>query len=313
MNTISFKSKVAIVTGAGGGLGRVFALDLARRGAFVLVNDLGGAVRGGAGTATMADGVVAEIRAAGGTALANYDSVSTQEGGKAIVQAALDAFGRVDVLIGCAGNLRSAAFEDITEDDWDSIHSIHLKGQFNVAQPAYKVMKTQGYGRILFVASAVGMFGGAYQVAYGAAKAGVVGMMHSLANEATQHGVIVNTLLPTAASRMEQEMHPDAMAKFAAVPPAFFAAGMTPEFNVPLVTYLVSDKNETTHAIYTSAGGRYARVFVGVTDGWQSPRNAPSQAEDVLAHIGEIENRKNVNEFHSIADEFIKISAGLKL
>ena len=312
MNNISFAGKVAIITGSGGGLGRAYAKELARRGAKVVVNDLGGPVRGGGGSPAVADAVVAEIRSSGGTAVANYDSVCTRKGGESIVRTALDTYGRVDIVIGNAGNLRSPAFEEISEDDWDSLHSTHLKGQFNVIQPAYKLMKAQGYGRILLITSAVGMFGGAYQAAYGAAKAGAVGMMHSLANEGSQYGIVVNALLPTANSRMSQEMHPDAMANFSVVPPEFFAAAMDPEFTVPLVAYLVSDQNQTTHAIYSSAGGRYARVFVSVTDGWQGPRDRPATAEEVLAHIGEIEDRTGTSEFQSVAAEFVRIAEFFK-
>lgn len=308
MDRITFEGKVAIVTGSGGGLGRAYALELARRGAELVINDLGGPVQGGGGLPDMADAVVAEILASGGNAVANYDSVCTQAGGESIVRTALETYGRLDILIGNAGNLRCGGFDEITDEDWDSLHSTHLKGQFNVAQPAYKLMRDQGYGRILFVASAVGMFGGAYQVAYGAAKAGVVGMMHSLAIEASPRGIVVNALLPTASSRMEEAMDPRAMSYFSSVPPEFFTRGMDPEFNVPLVTYLVSDKNQTSHAIYTSAGGRYARVFVSVTDGWQGPRDKPASAEDVLAHMGEIENRQNISEFRSVAEEFCHLA-----
>lgn len=312
MEIISFEGQVAIVTGSGGGLGRLYAIDLARRGAKVVVNDLGGPARGGGGSPSMADKVVAEIRAAGGTAIANYDSVCTPKSGDAIVQTALDNFGRVDIVIGNAGNLRSAALDEITEEDWDSLHSTHLKGQFNVLKPAYKTMKGQGYGRILCVSSSAGLFGHECQVAYGSAKAGVVGLMHSLSIEARQYGILVNTLLPTASTRMAAEMDPRAMVSFADVPPEFFALAMDPSFNVPLATYLVSDKNKTTNGIYTSASGRYARVFIGVTGGWQGPREQPASAEDVLTHIEDIESRATVTEFQHVTDEFKLIAENLK-
>jgi NAD(P)-dependent dehydrogenase (short-subunit alcohol dehydrogenase family) len=256
----------------------------------------------------VADAVVAEIRSLGGIAIPSYDSVCSRARGESIVRTALNEFGRVDILVNNAGNLRSAAFDEITDDDWESLYRTHLKGQFNVAQPAYKAMKKQSYGRILFVASAVGLFGGAYQAAYGAAKAGVVGMMHSLANEASAHGVVVNALLPTAMSRMAEQVDDRALAFISKVPAEFFAKGMDPDFNVPLVAYLVSDANQTTHAIYSSAGGRYARVFIGVTNGWQGPREHPATAEDVFANIERIENRSQLSEFHSVADEFIGVN-----
>lgn len=314
MSRITFGGRVAIVTGAGGGLGRSYAIDLARRGAKVVVNDLGGAVAGsGEGSHRAADAVVAEIRAAGGAAVANYDSVATRAGGEAIVQTALNAFGRVDIVINNAGNLRNDRFEDIKDADWDSVHAIHLKGQFYVSQSAYKVMQKQGYGRIVFVASAVAAFGNATQVAYGAAKAGVIGMMHSLANEASEYGVVVNALLPTASSRMSAAMDPKVLEEFGKVTEfQYLENSFDPDFTTPLVTYLASEQNQTTHAIYTSCGGRFARVFVAVTDGWLGPRDQPATAEDVLAHIDEIENRRNHSEFTSLAAEFINVVEQIK-
>lgn len=314
MNEIKFENRVAIVTGAGNGLGRSYALELARRGASVVVNDFGGSVAGNDdGSHRAADVVVAEIQAAGGTAVANYDSVATRQGGEAIVQTALEAFGRVDIVINNAGNLRNDLFENIQEEDWDSVHATHLKGQFNVSQPAYRVMQKQGYGRILFVASAVGAFGNATQVAYGAAKAGAIGMMHSLANEASHYGVGVNALLPTASSRMSEAMDPKVLEAFGQVTD-FHVLGNSfdPDFTTPLVTYLVSENNHTTHGIYTSCGGRFARVFVSVTDGWLGPRDKPASAEDVLANIGKIEARAHCSEFQSLADEFIHVVDRIK-
>lgn len=309
MSEIKFENRVAIITGAGGGLGRSYALELGRRGAKVVVNDLGGSVTGSdGGSHRAADTVVEEIRAAGGTAVANYDSVATQAGGEAIVQTALDSFGGVDIVINNAGNLRNDRFEDIKDEDWDAVHSTHLKGQFYVSQPAYRVMQKQGYGRILFVASAVAAFGNATQVAYGAAKAGVLGMMHSLANEGREHGVVVNALLPTASSRMSVAMDAKVLEEFGKVTDfQYLGNSFDPEFTTPLVTYLVSEQNQTTHAIYTSCGGRFARVFVSVTDGWLGPRDKPASAEDVLANIGKIESRHHCSEFQSLADEFVHV------
>lgn len=217
MQKVSFAGRVAIVTGAGGGLGREYAHELARRGARVVVNDLGTTADGSGSPSRMADDVVAEIRAAGGTAQANYDSVATPGGGKAIVAAALDAFGRVDVLINNAGILRNAALEQLSDSTLDAMLEVHLKGAFYVTRPAFSLMKTQGYGRILFASSAAGVFGNAEQGAYGAAKAGLIGLMNVLSHEGRPHGVLCNALLPTAESRMSEHMPAAQLEEFGAL------------------------------------------------------------------------------------------------
>ena len=211
MGNVRFDGRVAIVTGAGGGLGRTYALDLAQRGAAVVVNDLGGTFDGKGSSTSMADTVVEEIRAAGGKAVASYDSVATAAGGEAIVQKAIDAFGRVDVLINNAGTLRNAPLDTLPDSTLDAMLEVHLKGAFYVTRPAFRRMKAQRYGRILFASSAAGIFGNDDQSAYGAAKAGTVGLMNVLSQEGKAHGVFCNALLPTAASRMGEAMSPELM------------------------------------------------------------------------------------------------------
>jgi NAD(P)-dependent dehydrogenase (short-subunit alcohol dehydrogenase family) len=307
MGNISFAGRVAIVTGAGGGLGRTYALDIARRGGAVVVNDLGGAFDGKGESHSMADKVVEEIKAAGGRAVASYDSVGTRAGGEAIVRAALEAFGRVDVVINNAGHLRNAPFEEIDDATLDSIIDVHLKGAFYVTQPAYKLMKEQGYGRIVFASSAAGMLGNPAQAAYGAAKAGLVGLMNVLSLEGEQHGVLCNALLPTAASRMAAAMPAEQLKeveeRFRAVAEL---AGNTldPSFVTPLVVYLASEKCTSTHAIYSSTWGRYARVFVGFGQGWVGPRDVAPTADDIDAHWGEISSRERFSEPRFLEDEF---------
>ena len=196
-----FEGKVAVVTGAGGGIGRCHALEFAKRGANVVVNDLGGRVDGtGAGDA--ADAVVAEIEAAGGTAVANKASVSDREGAASIIQTAVDAFGRIDILVNNAGILRDRTFKNMTLDEWDIVMNVHLNGTAYVTHAAWPLMYEQNYGRIVFTSSGSGIFGNFGQSNYGAAKMGMLGLMNVLAKEGANHNVRVNTLAPGASTRM---------------------------------------------------------------------------------------------------------------
>ena len=315
MSTISFSGRVAIITGAGGGLGRDYALDLARRGAAVVVNDLGTSSDGTGAPSRMADRVVDEIRAAGLTAVASYDSVSTAEGGEAIVATAMRTFGRVDVLINNAGILRNALFDELQDSTIDAMLSVHLKGAFNVTRPAYRLMKGQGYGRILFASSAAGMFGNAEQAAYGAAKAGLVGLMNVLSQEGLPHGVLCNALLPTAESRMGAQMSAAQMKEFGemfAMAGPYLGNSGTPPFVTPLAVYLVSEACNSTHGIYSASLGRYARVFVAASNGWIGPRDKPPAAEDIEAHFAAICDQKNVSIPGSLRDEFTDIIQQLR-
>ena len=195
MPDLRFDGRVAIITGAGGGLGCSHALELARRGAQILVNDLGGALDGSGSSMSAADRVVDEIAAFGGTAAPNHDSVATPEGGQAIVQAALDAFGRVDIVINNAGILRDKAFHKMDNTMIDAVIDVHLKGAFYVSQPAFRLMREQGYGRIVNTTSASGLFGNFGQANYGAAKAGLAGLTRVLALEGAGRGINVNASL----------------------------------------------------------------------------------------------------------------------
>ncbi len=205
MEPLSFDGQVAIVTGAGGGLGRSHALELARRGALVVVNDLGGAVDGTGSSATAAEQVVAEIRAAGGDAVANGDSVATPEGGEAIVQCAVDNYGRIDVVVNNAGILRDAAFKNVTPELLDPVIDVHLKGAFNVLRHAWPRLREQNYGRIVNTTSGSGMFGNFGQSNYGAAKAGLMGLTRVLSIEGERNNVRVNAIAPIAHTRMTSE------------------------------------------------------------------------------------------------------------
>jgi NAD(P)-dependent dehydrogenase (short-subunit alcohol dehydrogenase family) len=273
---ITFDGRVAIVTGAGGGLGKEYALELGRRGAMVVVNDLGGAVDGSGSSQSAADVVVGEIKGAGGDAVASYDSVATREGGGAIVQTALDSFGRVDILINNAGILRDKSFANMTLDEVDAVLDVHLRGAFYVSHPAFKVMKEQGYGRFVHTTSASGLFGNFGQVNYGAAKAGLVGLSNVLAIEGAKYNIRSNAVAPTARTRMTEGLLGPFIDMF------------DPVQVMPMVVYLCSEQNELTHEILTVGGGRYGRVFIGTNTGWFAGQGVVPSVEDVGEHLPEI-------------------------
>ncbi|MDT5077182.1 MAG: hypothetical protein QOJ80_1819 [Mycobacterium sp.] len=280
---IDFHDQVAVVTGSGRGLGRLYAIDLARRGASVVVNDLGGTMRGEGSDSSVADEVVAEIRAAGGTAVASYASVDSPEGGEAIVAAAVDNFGRLDAVISNAGIFNSIAFDEMTPSQWRQMLAVHLDGGFYLSQPAFKVMKKQGYGRLVFISSSGGMFGQHLEAHYGAAKAGLVGLSNVLALEGADHGIRSNTVLPFGFSRMVSEtVDTDTLE----------ALGLSnligPDKVVPIVTYLASRACESSHQNYSACAGRYARVFVGLGEGWLPDSDVVANAEDIAANFATV-------------------------
>lgn len=273
---ITFDGRVAIITGAGGGLGRTYALELAHRGARVVVNDLGGAVDGTGASSSAADQVVAEIQEAGGEAVANHDSVSSEEGGEAIVQTALDAFGRLDIVVNNAGILRDKSFAKMTMAEVEAVIDVHLKGGFNVSSPAFKIMRESGYGRFVFTSSASGLFGNFGQANYGAAKAGLVGLSNVLAIEGEKHNIKSNAIAPIAKTRMTEDL----------LGP--FADMMAPEQVTPMVVYLCSEANQYNHEIFTVGGGRYGRVFIGTNKGWFAGSDEVPSVEAISEHIGQI-------------------------
>jgi NAD(P)-dependent dehydrogenase (short-subunit alcohol dehydrogenase family) len=277
MTELRFDGRVAIVTGAGGGLGRSHALLLASRGAHVLVNDLGGALDGSGSSASAAQRVVDEITALGGSAAANHDSVATAEGGEAIVQAALDAFGRVDVLINNAGILRDKAFHKMDAAFIDQVIDVHLKGALYVSQPAFALMRAQGYGRIVNTSSASGLFGNFGQANYGAAKTGLAGFTRVLAIEGAEYGIKVNAIAPIALTRMTEGILGDLAAKVA------------PETVSPLVAYLTNEECTVNGNIYSVAGGRIARIFVAETYGVVLKENTPEAIQNQLAQIDDLD------------------------
>jgi NAD(P)-dependent dehydrogenase (short-subunit alcohol dehydrogenase family) len=274
--SVSFDGRVALVTGAGGGLGRTYALELARRGASVVVNDLGGAVDGTGSSSSAADQVVAEIRAAGGLAVANYDSVSTEEGGAAAVQAAVDAFGTVDVVVSNAGILRDRSYANMAADEVGAVLDVHLRGGFNVSMPAFRIMREKGYGRFVFASSGSGLFGNFGQANYAAAKAGLVGLSNVIAIEGAKYGIQSNVIAPIARTRMTEDILGPLVEM------------VSPELVTPMVVYLCSEQCTLTHEIFTAGGGRYGRVFVGVNEGWFAGAGVAPSVEEVASHIDEI-------------------------
>jgi NAD(P)-dependent dehydrogenase (short-subunit alcohol dehydrogenase family) len=298
MADLRFDGRVAIITGAGGGLGRSHALALARRGASIVVNDLGGALDGTGSSASAAQRVVDEITDLGGIATANHDSVATPEGGEAIVQAAVDAFGRVDVLVNNAGILRDKAFHKMDRTMIDAVIDVHLKGALYVSQPAFRLMREQGYGRIINTSSASGLFGNFGQANYGAAKAGLAGLTRVLALEGAGHGINANAIAPIAATRMTEDLLGD------------LAAQVTPESVSPLVAYLASEECSVSGHFYSVAGGRIARIFVAETHGVVLDHNTPEDIRDQLPLIDELD----VDNFHqpsSLDDETTIIGKAL--
>jgi NAD(P)-dependent dehydrogenase (short-subunit alcohol dehydrogenase family) len=276
MDDLVFDGKAAIVTGAGGGLGRAHALDLARRGALVVVNDLGGSVDGTGSGTTAAQAVVDEIEAAGGEAVPSYDSVATPEGGKAIVQTALDSFGRIDIVVNNAGILRDSSFKNMTPDKVEAVLDVHLKGAFFVTQPAWEHMRESSYGRIVNTASGSGLFGNFGQSNYGAAKMGLVGLTRVLAVEGAKYNIKANVIAPVAKTRMTEDLlGPE------------IADKLQPGLVTPIVTYLAHEDCPVTGEVYTVGGGRVARVFLGVTPGVADPALT---AEIVRDRFDEIRN-----------------------
>jgi NAD(P)-dependent dehydrogenase (short-subunit alcohol dehydrogenase family) len=277
MADLGFDGKVAIVTGAGGGLGRQHALLLAQRGALVVVNDLGGAIDGTGGSATPAEQVVAEIKAAGGEAVADAHSVGTPDDGEAIVQTALDAFGRIDIVVNNAGILRDKAFHNMDADMIEAVLTVHLKGAFYVTRPAWKHMREQGYGRVVNTSSSAGILGNFGQANYGAAKMGLVGLTNVLAIEGERYNIKANAISPIAGTRMTG----DVLGKLQDL--------LDPSFVSPVVAYLAHEDCPVSGNVYSVGGGRVVRFFIGMTEGYMK-KDTPLTIEDVRDHFEEIDD-----------------------
>ena len=296
MDRIDFDGRAVIVTGAGNGLGRAHALDLGRRGACVVVNDFGVAVDGSGGSSDAADEVVAEIEASGGSAVPSYDSVATAEGGRAIVETAMSAFGRLDAVVNNAGILRNNSFGELTHEQLTGVLETHLLGAFYVSQPAFCVMRDAGYGRFVFTSSGSGLFGLTNQANYVAAKAGVAGLSSAVALEGAAHGIRSNVVAPVAVStRM-------AMMGGAATSGTETPARLSEAAVAPMVVYLASKECAYSGSIFSAGGGRYARIMAASAPGWTAS-DGPASPESVRDHLDEITDLRSPLYFDTGDDE----------
>ena len=251
MSEIRYDGRVAVITGAAGGLGRSHAIALARRGCALVLNDLGGGPRGDGGDRAPAELVVEEVQALGAEAIANADDIGSAAGGQAVIEAALEKFGRVDVVINNAGILRDAAFHKMSDDDWERIFAVHVRGSFNVTRAAWPHLRAAGYGRVLMTTSGAGLWGNFGQTNYSAAKLAQIGMMNTLKIEGGKYGITVNAIAPVAKSRLtETVMPPDWLEKLGPHPVS------------QLVAWLCSEACTETGAIYECGGGWYARTWL---------------------------------------------------
>ncbi|MFO7600110.1 MAG: SDR family NAD(P)-dependent oxidoreductase [Candidatus Desulfacyla sp.] len=295
VEAIRFDDQVAVVTGAGAGLGKVYALELAGRGAKVVVNDLGGARDGsGGGSSSPADAVVEEIRAAGGEAVANYDSVATPEGGQAIVDAAIHAFGKIDILINNAGILRDKTLVKMDPENWRAVMDVHLNGAYHVTRPAFIRMRENRYGRIIFTTSAAGLYGNFGQTNYSSAKTGLLGFMNTLKLEGDKHNIKVNTIAPVAATRLTEDiLPPDLLAK------------LKPEFVAPLVLYLCSQGCKEQGMIFNAGMGYFNRAAIVTAAGTVvgDAKSVPT-LEDIHRHWDEINDPSGAEEFPNATAAF---------
>jgi len=292
MGELGYDGKVAIITGAGGGLGREHAMLLASRGAQVVVNDLGGSVTGEGGDEGRAHLAAREIEDRGGIAVADTNNVATPEGGEAIVRTAMDAFGRVDIVINNAGILRDRTFHNLTADLLMPVLDVHLKGAFYVTRPAWLQMREQGYGRVLNTTSNSGLLGNFGQSNYGAAKMGLVGFTRVLAAEGAKYNIRVNAIAPVARTRMTEDIL------------GALADRLDPALVSPMAAWLVHEDCPVTGEIYSAAGGRMARFFIGLTEGYYNP---DLTLEDVRDHFEQIRDERGYHVPAGPADEFARL------
>ena len=288
MTDLGYDGRVALITGAGGGLGRQHALLLASRGALVVVNDLGGAVDGTGSDKGAAEKVVDEIKALGGEAVADTNSVATPEGGAAIVQTAIDAFGKVDIVINNAGILRDKAFNNMSPDLLNPVLDVHLKGAFHVTQPAWLKMREQGYGRIVSTSSAAGVFGNFGQTNYGAAKMGLVGFTRVLAVEGAKYNIRANAIAPLALTRMTESIMGGLGDK------------LDPGLVSPLVAWLAHEDCTASGRLFSVGGGRVAEVFLAECQGYYKADLSP---EDVRDNWGTVTEREGYGVPANLGEE----------
>lgn len=288
MEEVRFDGKVAVVTGAGGGLGKAYATLLAARGAKVVVNDLGGTFDGSGSDATPAQQVVDEIKAAGGEAVANYDSVAEWESAQNIIRAALDTYGRVDALINNAGILRDKSLLKMELEDYRKIMAVHLDGTFYCTKAAFAAMKEQTYGRIVSTASAAGLYGNFGQTNYGAAKMGIVGLMNCVTQEGARYNIKANTIVPTAGTRLTFTVMPeDVIGK------------VKPEFVAPIVAWLCSEQCDESGKMFSAGGGYFSRAAVVEGPGVVFDAGKEISIEMIIEKFDQINSLEDAREYAS--------------
>jgi NAD(P)-dependent dehydrogenase (short-subunit alcohol dehydrogenase family) len=273
MSELRFDDRVAIITGGGRGLGRAYAELLASRGAKVVVNDPGGSLKGDAIVDDPAGDVVTAIKAAGGEAIANRDTVATAEGGEAIIKAAMDAYGRVDILIHNAGNVRYGSLKELSYEDFESVLSVHLRGAFHVVRPAFPIMCEQKYGRIILTSSIGGLYGNKRVANYGVSKSGIIGLSNVVALEGADEGVKCNVIVPSAVTRMAEGLDTSQY------PP------LGPELVAPMVGWLSHEDCSISGEMLVAIGGRMARAYIAETEGVYQPDWSMEQVDARIAEI----------------------------
>lgn len=292
MSEIRFDDRVAVVTGAGGGLGKAYALLLASRGAKVVINDLGGTFDGSGSDTTPAQQVVDEIKAAGGDALASYDSVAEWESAQKIIKTAVDNYGRIDILVNNAGILRDKSLLKMELEDYRKIISVHLDGTFFCTKAAFAQMKAQTYGRIVSTASAAGLYGNFGQVNYGAAKMGIAGMMNCVAQEGNRYNIKANTIVPTAGTRLTFTVMPeDVIGK------------VKPEYVAPIVAWLCSENCSETARMFSAGGGYFSRAAIVEGPGVVFDSNKEITVEMVVEKLDQIMNLEGGREYASAMEQ----------
>ena len=288
MTDVRFDDRVVVITGAGNGLGRTYALEMGKRGAKVVVNDLGGSAFGDGADKAAADVVVDEIKASGGEAVANYDSVTD---GDKIIQTAMDSFGKIDVVINNAGILRDKTFHKMEERDWDLIYDVHVRGAFKVSHAAWPYMRDQNYGRMIFTASAAGIYGNFGQTNYAMAKLGLHGMSQTLALEGRSKNIMVNTIAPIAGSRLTETVMPQQLVD-----------ALKPDFIMPLVVKLCDENSQETGGLYEVGAGFIGKVRWERSKGHSFSVSQGFNAEDVNDAWDEIVDFTDADHPSSIAE-----------
>ncbi len=292
MSELRFDGRVAVITGAGGGLGKAYALLLAGRGARVVVNDLGGTFDGKGADSTPAQKVVDQIKSAGGEAVANYESVSEWESAQKIIQAAIDHYGQIDILINNAGILRDKSLLKMEIADYLKVIEVHLNGTYYCTKAAFAHMREQSYGRIVSTASAAGVYGNFGQTNYGAAKMGIVGLMNCVCQEGARYGVLANTVVPTAGTRLTATvMPPDVVDK------------VKPEYVAPMVVYMCSEQFQESGKIYTAGGGYFSRAAVVEGPGIFLDTAAGITPDMIAEQIEKISSLEGGREYSSAMDQ----------